>query len=68
MSIQNNGTTYKLEGVELAAGNEFKVRLGHNWDTNYGVDGAAGGDNVKVEADGTYTIVFDSTTGMITLE
>ena len=68
MAIQNDGTTYKLEGVELKANEEFKVRQGHNWDNNYGAGGVAGGDNVKVEADGTYTIVFDSTTGMITLE
>ena len=68
MEIQEDGTTYKLEGVTMTAGTEFKVRLGHNWDNNYGVNGVAGGDNFKVEADGTYTIVFDSTTGMITLE
>ena len=68
MSIQADGKTYKLEGVELKANDEFKVRLGHNWDNNYGAGGVAGGDNFKVEADGTYTIVFDSETGMITLE
>ena len=52
----------------MTAGTEFKVRLGHNWDNNFGADGVAGGENIKVEADGTYTIVFDSTTGIITLE
>lgn len=67
MEIQEDGTTYKLEGVEFADGGEFKVRQGHGWDNNYGADGVAGGDNVKVDA-GTYTITFDSTTGMITVE
>ncbi len=68
MSIQDDGKTYKLEGVELKKDEEFKVRQGHNWDNNYGKDGVAGGDNIKVEEDGTYTITFDSETGMITLE
>ncbi len=68
MAIQDDGKTFKLEGVELKKDEEFKVRQGHNWDINYGKDGVAGGDNVKVEEDGTYTIVFDSETGMITLE
>ncbi len=68
MEIQDDGTTYKLAGVELHANDEFKVRQGHNWDNNFGANGVAGGDNIKVEADGTYTIVFDSATGMITLE
>ena len=68
MEIQNDGKTYKYAGAQLKANDEFKVRQGHNWDNNYGVGGVAGGDNFKVEADGTYTIVFDSETGMITLE
>lgn len=68
MEIQDDGTTYKAEGIELAADSEFKVRRAHGWDENYGADGVAGGDNVKAPAAGTYTITFDSTTGMITVE
>lgn len=68
MAIQADGTTYKLEGITLAAGNEFKVRQSRSWDNNFGADGVAGGANIVVEADGTYTIVFDSATGMITME
>ncbi len=68
LAIQADGTTYKLEGVELTAGTEFKVRKNHGWDINFGADGVADGPNIVVEADGTYTIVFDETTGMITLE
>lgn len=67
MEIQADGT-WKLADVALTAGNEFKVRYAHNWDTNYGKDGVAGGDNIVVDADGTYAIAFDAATGMITLE
>jgi hypothetical protein len=67
MSVQADGTTFVLEGVELKAGNELKVRKSHSWDLNYGADGAANGANIVVAEDGTYTITFDSTTGMVTL-
>ena len=66
MSIQEDGITYVLEGVELKAGDEFKVRKAHSWDINYGADGARDGANLAVTEDGTYTITFDSTTGIIT--
>ena len=66
MTVQDDGTTYVLEGVELKAGDEFKVRKAHNWDLNYGADGAQNGGNIVVAEDGTYTITFDSTTGAIT--
>ena len=68
LEIQDDGTTFKLAGVTMTAGTEFKVRKDHSWDNNFGANGVAGGDNIVVEADGTYTIVFDSATGMITLE
>ena len=68
MEIQDDGTTYKLEGVEFADGGEFKVRSGRDWGNNYGADGVKDGGNVIVEKAGTYTITFDSTTGMITVE
>ena len=66
MSVQDDGTTYVLEGAELKAGDEFKVRKAHAWDINYGADAARDGANLSVTEDGTYTITFDSTTGMIT--
>ena len=68
MEIQNDGKTYKLTDFPLAAGEEFMVRQGHNWDNNYGKDGVAGGDNIVAEADGTFTITFDSETGIVTVE
>ena len=54
---------------EFKAGDEFKVRQGASWDVNFGVDGAAGGDNIVIEADGTYivTLVYDSAAGTATL-
>ena len=64
MEIQADGVTYKSAPIAFEAGNEFKVRLGHNWDTSYG----NGSENFKVETAGTYTVVFNSTTGAITLE
>ena len=54
--------------VEFKAGDEFKVRQGLSWDVNFGVDGAPNGDNVKIEADGTYvvTLVYDGTNATLT--
>lgn len=54
---------------EFKAGDEFKVRQGASWDVNFGVDGARDGDNIKIEADGTYvvTLVYDSAAGTATL-
>lgn len=68
MAIQADGKTFKLENVELKAGDEFKVRYSNSWDVNYGANGEKDGANIVVEADGTYSIVFDSETNMITLE
>ena len=50
------------EAWELAAGTEFKVRQGRSWDVAYP------GDNFKVEADGTYYIVFDENAETVSLE
>ena len=55
MTEQEDGS-FLSEVLELTAGSEFKVRQGGSWDVNYGVDGVAGGDNIKVEADGKYQV------------
>ena len=69
MSIQADGTTYKLEGVELHAGETYKVRRDQNWDYNWGDPNSGDKDgNAVVAEDGTYNIVFDSVNGTITLE
>ena len=50
--------------LELKAGDEFKVRFGKAWDTSYG-NGTA---NFVVETAGTFVIVFDPTTTIVSLE
>ena len=55
MAKQDDGS-YLSDVLELHAGEEFKVRQGAAWDVNYGAGGVAGGDNIKVEADGKYRV------------
>ena len=56
MTQDPEGTWTSKEAFELNAGDEFKVRQGASWDVNYGANGVAGGDNIKVEADGNYKV------------
>ena len=49
------------------AGTEFKVRQGKSWNVNYGADGQRDGPNFVVEVTGTYYVVFDENTGIISL-
>ena len=49
---------FESEPLELKAGEELKCRQGASWDVNYGANGL-NGDNVKVEADGTYIVHLD---------
>ena len=55
MTEQADGS-FLSDVLDLTAGSEFKVRQGGSWDVNYGVGGVAGGDNIKVEADGKYQV------------
>ena len=75
MTQQEDGTWKSDEAYEIGASDEFKVRQGKAWTQNYGMndDGtpAFDGPNVTlaklgVEA-GTYYIVFDATTGQISV-
>jgi arabinogalactan oligomer/maltooligosaccharide transport system substrate-binding protein len=56
--------------LDFQAGDEFKVRQGLSWDVNFGADGVAGGDNVVIDADGTYlvTLVYDGENATLTCE
>ena len=73
MEGDGNGTytvTYNFK-----AGDEFKCRMGASWDVNFGItngETVLGGDNVVIEADGTYlvTLVYDADagTGVLTVE
>lgn len=58
--------TFKLPAGEY----EVKVALDGGWDTNYGVDGAAGGDNYKftVAKDGDVTFTFDPDTHLLEIK
>ena len=61
--IKGDDGLWKTEQAwELAAGTEFKVRQGLSWDNAFPAD------NFKVEADGTYFIVFDEASGEVSLE
>lgn len=57
---------YSVEGVEAYAGEEFKFRKDGGWDDNFGgvaTEGefsvVAGGDNLKFEKDGVYTLALN---------
>ena len=53
---QEPAGTWTSVAIEMKAGNEFKVRKGLSWDNNYGANGVSNGDNIVVEADGTYQV------------
>lgn len=61
MDIQPDGTYKTTEALALEAGNEFKVRQGHSWDVAYP------SSNYVVETAGTYYIVLDPQTGLVSL-
>ncbi len=67
MTEQDDGTWKSNIAYEIGETDEFKVRQGASWDVNYGADGALDGANVKVETAGTYYVVFDPATGMISV-
>ena len=50
--------------IEAAEATEMKFRADAAWDTNWGVDCAQGGDNIKVAA-GQYRVYFNPATGLI---
>ena len=54
---------FRSDALELKAGEELKVRQGHNWDVSFG----NGTENFVVEADGTYFVEFDSAAETVTL-
>ena len=70
MTEQADGT-WKSEALTFDDSTQFKVRQGKSWDVNYGLNGAAGGENVTLAglglSAGTYYVVFDPATGIISL-
>ncbi len=51
---------------------DYEIKVAHDggWDTNYGVDGVAGGDNIlfTVAADGDVTFVYDPETHLLDIQ
>lgn len=56
-----NGIWKTTQAYVMPAGTEFKVRQGRSWDNAFPAD------NFKVEADGTYFVQFNETTGEVSL-
>ena len=60
--VKGDDGIWKSDAFSMAAGTEFKVRQGLSWDNNFPAD------NFKIEADGTYVVVFDETAGAVSVE
>ena len=60
MTDDGNGV-WTTAALELAEGDEFKVRQGKSWDVAYPAE------NYKVETAGTYVIQLDANSGEVTL-
>jgi maltose-binding protein MalE len=70
-ALTDNGDgTYSGTFTIPAGDYEVKVALDGGWTENYGVDGAADGDNIlfTVEADSEVTFTWDSETHILTIE
>ncbi len=67
MTLRDDGKYEAKFTVPAGVDYEVKVALDGGWDTNYGVDGVAGGDNIKftVTADGEVTFVYDPETHIL---
>jgi len=74
----NSGyTTFTKKDVVFAAGEEWKIRLDHKWDTAYGVKAvttdsmqyvdSASTDNIIMGTAGTYDVSFSTDTKQITI-
>jgi hypothetical protein len=67
MTLGDDGL-WRSGPFDLTAGDyAFKVALDGSWDTNYGVDGAPGGDDITLtlDADSSVSFVFDPETKLL---
>ena len=62
VAMSEGGASWVSEAIDFKAGDEFKVRKGLSWDEAYPAE------NFKVEADGTFQVVLDTTTWEVTLQ
>ena len=70
-ALTDNGDGTYSATYDVPAGDyEVKVALDGGWTENYGVDGAADGDNItfSVASDGPVTFTWDSDTKILTVE
>lgn len=70
-ALTDNGDGTYSATFDVPAGEyEVKVALDGAWTENYGVDGAADGDNIAftVDSDGPVTFTWDSDTKILTVE
>jgi hypothetical protein len=70
-ALTDNGDGTYSATFDVPAGDyEAKVALDGAWTENYGVDGAADGDNIlfTVAEDGPVTFTWDSETKILTVE
>lgn len=67
---EEGGVWTSVDAFELNAGDEFKVRQGLSWDVAYGSEEGVfeNAPNYVVEAAGTFYIVLDTNTGVISLK
>ena len=57
--MTEGGGCFVSEQLELHTGDEFKVRQGASWTTNFGADGTLDGPNFVVEEPGIYEVVLE---------
>ena len=61
MTKGDDGLWKSDEAYAMDAGTEFKVRQGKSWDNNFPAD------NFKVEEAGTYFVIFNESTGEVSI-
>ena len=67
MTLGDDGLYTATFTIPAGEGYEVKVALDGGWDTNYGVDGVAGGDNYlfTVATEGEVTFTYDPETNLL---
>jgi hypothetical protein len=75
MNLGTDGKWYSIP-FALTTADEFKIRFNADWELNFGgafeavetpFEAVSGGDNIKVDEDGTYMLVYDPEKATITL-
>src|SRR5690606_32040072 len=66
-AVDQGDGTWTLTSTLPAGAYEFKAAINDTWDENYGLDGAAGGDNIPLtlDADAEVTFHYDRATNAV---